>query len=249
MLHPRAGLVFPGGGLFFWWQAGAISGLQRRIDLSRPPLAGGSAGALAATLAACEVEMPLAFDTALQMSNEAGVFEKGAWGLYGIWGALVADWLDKLLPEDAADRCRGRVNIIIREVKQGLPPVSPIEVSDFESRADLIASCMASAHVPFFLDKHMTRNFRGKQCVDGSLSVPGLSPVRYALPKPYADLPVVRVSPFRDRRMRAHYGSPSDFLRLSGVEAPRDMMTWGESYVDIMAEEGQLDGLLEASDS
>ena len=31
-------------------------------------------------------------------------------GLAGIWGSLVREWLDELLPEDAAERCNGRVS-------------------------------------------------------------------------------------------------------------------------------------------
>jgi hypothetical protein len=39
-----ARLVFPGGGIFFWWQAGAITSLSKRIDLSTVPCSGASAG-------------------------------------------------------------------------------------------------------------------------------------------------------------------------------------------------------------
>ena len=98
-----ARLVFPGGGIFFWWQAGAITSLSKRIDLSTVPCYAAApvqagdknvakdyqtpdapqteprssqvaptnrfqthlsfcmrAGALAATLAACDVDMDLA---------------------------------------------------------------------------------------------------------------------------------------------------------------------------------------------
>ena len=99
---------------------------------------------------------------------------------------------------------------------------------------------MASAHVPFFLDGKMTAEFRGKHCVDGSLAFTGLPPVEYPLPGRFEGLPVLKVSPYKDPRMRARYRSASDFLKLSGEPTLREMMQWGETYVDKMEEEGQL---------
>ena len=196
----KAGLAFPGGGLFFWWQAGAITGLARRMDLSQAPLVGASAGALAATLSACDVDMQVAFDSALRRTIEVGAFEKGPWGLYGIWGPIVHSWLDELLPQDAANRCEGRVSLIMREVQMRRPIVRPSAISNFQSRDDLMHACMASVHVPFFLDGKMTTEFRGKQCVDGSLALPGLPPVSYALPARFDGLPMLKVSPYKDPR-------------------------------------------------
>ena len=138
-------------------------------------MVGASAGALAATLAACGTDMEEALDLAVMMSNEAGVFDRGPWGLYGIWGPIIHRWLDELLPADAADRCRGRVSVLVREVSLlkdtslTKPWTQEVAVSDFKDRGDLISSCMASVHVPFFLDRQMTATFRATQCVDGSL--------------------------------------------------------------------------------
>ena len=44
VIRAPARLVFPGGGIFFWWQAGAITSLSKRIDLSTVPCCGASAG-------------------------------------------------------------------------------------------------------------------------------------------------------------------------------------------------------------
>jgi hypothetical protein len=43
-----------------------------------------------------------------------------------------------------------------------------VGINDFKDKKDLINACMASAHVPFFLDFKLARNCRGRQCVDGS---------------------------------------------------------------------------------
>lgn len=236
MASSRCGLVFPGGGLFFWWQAGAITGLARRLDMQSTPLAGASAGALAATLAACEVDMENAFERALALSNEAGVFERGAWGLYGVWGDIVRNWLEELLPHDAAQRCQDRVNLLVRQPVLQYPPVRALEISSFSGRADLIDCCMASVHVPLFLDRRLTTEFRGARCFDGSLEIWGLPKVEYPMPEQFSTVPVIRVSPFKDPRMRARYSRTSDFLRLSDVDAIREMMIWGQTF----AEEGKL---------
>jgi hypothetical protein len=80
---------------------------------------GASAGALAATLAATGVDATQSLDLALKLSEENGVFERG--GLRGVWGGLVRQWLDELLPDNAHDVCR-----------------------DFDSKEDLIGACMSS---------------------------------------------------------------------------------------------------------
>ena len=66
-LHPtpstRPALYFPGGGLYYWWQAGVVERL-RRSDHDGP-VCGASAGALAAALYKCDVDMDAARDLAL----------------------------------------------------------------------------------------------------------------------------------------------------------------------------------------
>lgn len=51
------------------WQAGAISALQERYNLSSVDFVGASAGALAATLAACDADMDLAMTLALELCD------------------------------------------------------------------------------------------------------------------------------------------------------------------------------------
>lgn len=136
-------LIFPGGGLFFYWQAGVIVRLishylpffsllqnirtcnahhlkwnalkigtkaylqERGYDLSTTSspchLCGASAGALAATLAATEVNPYEATELALSLSEKAGVWDRPL-GLQGVWGNMIYEWLDILLPDDAVER-------------------------------------------------------------------------------------------------------------------------------------------------
>ena len=244
-MAPRAGLIFPGGGLFFWWQAGTIIGLSNhRVALSRTPSVGASAGALAATLGACEVDMEVALDCALDLTRQAGCFDRGPWGLYGVWGGLVRSWLHTLLPDDAHERCSGQVSVLVKQPSSGYPWLKQLAVSDFECRDDLIDCCMASVHIPLFLDAKLTAPFQGERCVDGSIDLLGQAKVRYEMPGPFTHLPTLKVAPFKDRKMREAFGRTQDFLRLpaGNPEASvRQMMLWGRQYVDLLNDEGQLE--------
>ena len=60
--------------------------------------------------------MPLAAERALSLSMSISLWEKPL-GLAGVWGGLVRQWLDDLLPEDAAEQCRERVQLYVNLVE------------------------------------------------------------------------------------------------------------------------------------
>ena len=135
--------MFPGGGIFFWWQAGVVAALaERGYDFSNSRSIGVSAGALAATLATCGVDMNEAFDLAAAASID--LFDRGPWALQGVWGGIIRQWLDDLLPEDAAERCSSRVHILTKEA----PCLHTRVISSYADRDDLIHANMASVHIP-----------------------------------------------------------------------------------------------------
>lgn len=138
--------------------------LHRNFDLRGVQMVGASAGGLICALAACGVDEDKAVRVAHRLAQEYGVFERPG-GLAGIWGALIREWLDELLPEDAAERCRGRVRLVVTEV----PSLRLRYLEDFESKEDLIDACMTTVHIPFFLDGNASRTYRGQPYIDGSL--------------------------------------------------------------------------------
>ena len=71
-------------------------------------LSGASAGALSATLAKTGVSPYDATTLALQMSDDAGIWDRPL-GLQGVWGNIIRDWLDQLLPIDAVERAQDGV--------------------------------------------------------------------------------------------------------------------------------------------
>jgi hypothetical protein len=164
----RPVIVFPGGGIYFWWQAGAVKALQECCDLDKCDFAGASAGSLSAVFAACGVNMNDAYALALRLAQEHGVWERRE-GLAGIWGKMIVSWLDELLPSDAAELCNKRVSISVTSLRASVWPLKRRQIKTFATKDDVIQACMTSVHIPFFIDGSAVRDFKGDKCVDGSL--------------------------------------------------------------------------------
>lgn len=157
-------LIFPGGGIFFYWQAGVITYLRENgYDLSSAYLTGASAGALTATLTACDVDFYQATDLALSLAARSGVWDRPG-GLQGIWGPLIYEWLDTLLPESAVAQVSGRLSLLITPI----PSLGKEHIGDFLTRTELIECNMVSVHLPWFLDGRFTTKFRSRWYIDGS---------------------------------------------------------------------------------
>ena len=156
-----------GGGIFFWWMAGAMKELCHNGPNSLTEhyaLRGASAGALAAVLGACRVEIDTALNHAHKLAVENGVFERPL-GLVGVWGGMLRTWLHDLLPEDAAERCSGKVQVVVTAV----PKFHRETISYFENKNEVIDACLGSAHVPFLMDGKFAAKVKGQRVVDGAL--------------------------------------------------------------------------------
>ncbi|WZN66770.1 patatin-like phospholipase [Chloropicon roscoffensis] len=159
----RPVIALPGGGIYFYWNAGVLAYLAERYELEGCELVGASAGALSVVLVACGVDFRKATEVAYRLAEENGLYDRPL-ALVGIWGRLVREWLEELLPEDAHLTCESRVKVVLLEVF----PLNRRAVEEFKSRDDLIEALMASAHIPFLLDYKPFSSFRGKLCIDGS---------------------------------------------------------------------------------
>ncbi|KAL6758103.1 acyl transferase/acyl hydrolase/lysophospholipase [Haematococcus lacustris] len=159
----KLAVSWAGAGVFFFWQLGAMKFLAQRYDLTKVPMAGASGGSLAAVLAACGVDADSVIEKAYQMSVKHRVWERPL-ALLGTWSKFIEQWLDELLPDNAHEVCRGRITVVVTT----LPDWVQVGISDFKDKKDLINACMASSHVPFFLDLKLSRPCRGRLCVDGS---------------------------------------------------------------------------------
>jgi len=193
--RPQVAVVFPGAGLLFWWQVGVAQYLLDHFDLraSRCAIAGASAGALAAALLASGVDSRRAASEALALSREANVWERPL-GLVGVWGGLIRAWLDALLPRPSGASTRVDVGVDLgvftvrlgtatdsgdrawAVVHSSLRLASSADDEDVPGegwvREELLATLLASVHVPLVLDGRACAEVGGVGgFVDGSLGL------------------------------------------------------------------------------
>ena len=216
-----AHLVFPGGGIFFYWQAGAVTYLREAgYDLSECTMSGASAGALTATLTTNDVCFTDATNLALSLAEEAGVWDRSG-GLQGVWGAMIERWLDELLPDDAHITSSERLALLVTPV----PSFGKTRVTQFQDKRDLIRANMASVHLPWFLDGNLTTEFREKPHIDGSF----LSKDHHYVPEESraSQRAIVTLDWTEDEGMATEFG---DFVKLVSKEGIWGMLEQGKSY-------------------
>ena len=263
-------LVLPGGGIFFWWQAGAITGLKKRFDLNdlhhpagSVSFIGSSAGALASTLAVSGCDMEASFDAAHRIATDVKLDRRGTWGLCGIWGGMIRKWLHECLPPDAHLRAAHRLHIGVREVTTTYPFIRPSSIiSAWSTREDLIDVNMASIHIPLFIDGKLTARCSMDDLfyIDGGIGgTAELVGMAFALDteldgaanrdgtdvvKRMADQGNVLVlSSDNDPRMQTpnmYSSSWTDPIKNASATSVQEMMQLGEQYVDEMDATGQL---------
>ena len=213
--------------------AGVVKYLQQHYDLSKVDMVGASAGALMVTLAMCNVDPDTAVQRAYDLAKEKDIWSR-RFGLAGIWGNLVRQWLDDLLPDDAVDICQGRLKLVITKI----PSFDIAYVSDYTSKQDLIDACLASAHVPFFLDGKATCDFRGQACIDGSLS-DFLTKGNSALLQ--CDGNALVIDYYDDAELE--FGR-FDFLKLRSYDEVMDLIQAGRLYAERTDNAGGLKAIL-----
>jgi predicted acylesterase/phospholipase RssA len=220
-------VIFPGGGIFFYWQAGAVTFLREKgYDLTNVSFTGASAGALTATLAATGVDFEQATDLALSLAAQAGVWNRRA-GLQGIWGPMIRDWLDELLPDDAIELIDNqRLSLLVTPV----PSFGKQRVQTFQSRDDLIQCCLASVHIPWFLDGKLFTTYRDTPCIDGSF----LAKDHHYLPSRPQDTLLLN---YMDDPAYGKSG-PLDFVEAVSPEGIYGILRDGERFAQRLEEQG-----------
>ncbi|GAX09383.1 hypothetical protein FisN_6Lh243 [Fistulifera solaris] len=242
-------LVFPGGGIYFYWQAGFVSYLREAgYDPSACSATGASAGALAATLTTTGVDFYEATDLALRLAKDAGVWDRKN-GLQGIWGPMIHHWLDELLPDDAIETlCRSNdperqessLTLLLTPARNLFGPKR--RVSCFTSKEDLIQCNMASVHLPWFLNGKLTRKFRNRRHIDGSF-LSKSSDYRSHQEDVREIIVHHSLDPkYQKRRM-------FDFVDALSPSGIYDMLEDGKSYAKSLLEAGLLDGIPKRCDT
>jgi len=225
----RFNIAFPGGGIFFYWQIGVIQYLRdNNYNLLHTSLAGASAGALSATLTATNVNFFEATELALSLAKREDVWNR-ALGLQGVWGSLIYEWLDELLPNNSVELVSDRLALLVTP----LPFLSKTRVTKFENREDLIRCNMASVHLPWFLDGKFVSNFRNQPHIDGSFLANRndyFSESKKVIIIDYSMDPVMSAK-------------AKDFVKLTSPEGIYSMIKRGGDYAEIMEDNGEFASL------
>lgn len=268
----KSHIIFPGGGIYFYHQAGVINYLREETeyDLGSPDVTfcGASAGALTATLTAADVDFYAATELALALANQADVWDRRK-GLQGIWGPLIQRWLEELLlpaskknsiddtaaatDDDAMLLRDDKVSILLTPVPDFL---STTKVSKFIDREDLIQCNLASVHLPWFMDGKLTSDFRGRPYIDGSFlskdedyynansgrSLPPLYDDTNTNTGSNKNKNVILVNWKNDSQMKSK-GGGMDIVEALSPDGIYDLMEKGKRYGKIMDEQGIFDCL------
>jgi predicted acylesterase/phospholipase RssA len=160
-------LNFKGGGIYYYWHAGFCQYLQEiKAPMLNTPVMGASAGSLSAALLLCDTDFNAATAFVVDQAERNELFTKKK-SLAFIWGDLVDEWLDFLIPETLPAVATDKLYVQLTSIK---PWRRPELVSGFASKTQLKEALMASVHIPFFLNGRPYTKYQGRRFVDGSLS-------------------------------------------------------------------------------
>lgn len=152
-----------GGGFYISWILGVGAGMQRiGTPLHQCVFSGASAGASVAALLACGVDMRVARDWLLHHPKSVACFTSPVGAAFRVHDVMTS-FMRAMLPADAAQRCRGRLHIIVCSRRRGC-----YFVSDFRNTEDIIEAVASSTHMPYFSDGKYSYMYRGEEHIDGA---------------------------------------------------------------------------------
>jgi len=190
-------------------------------------MSGASAGSITATLTATEVCFANATDAALRLGRDAGVWDRPM-GLMGVWGSLIEEWLNEILPENAADLASGRITILLTTI----PKLEKQRVSRFADRDDLIRCNISSIHLPLFLDGKFTSQYRDSLHIDGSFLS---TPADHLIGRNEKQLEFLVFDFQHDPIMK---GRKREFVKLASEDGIRSLLDCGMEYAFGLEREG-----------
>lgn len=227
---------FPGGGIYFWWQAGAATYLMETQKVDNLPLMGASSGSIVASLMALNLSFEDAAKLAIKLGLDNSIWDNKS-GLSGIWGAMVKEFLREMIPNQIPSQSLNRVNILVTPT---LLLKGPVLLNNFHSKGDLIDAVMASIHIPMFMDGRISTSYQGKQYIDGSFwsqiaKVQGPFPTKNLNKK----LDVFHVDYKNDRTFTKVWGR-TPITKLISPADVYTMMERGYKYMEALDRKGAL---------
>ena len=159
-MAPERSLHFKGIGTGFLHYIGYYLYLKEHFDLSRVTFAGCSSGAYTATVMALNLNPVDA--VVLPFLSQPNQFK--ALAFLGKMRGMLRNCLEQLLPLDLDYTCISNLEIGVRYLDRYAL------VKRFESREDLIACLLSSAHIPLLVDFRPFGKFRGRYCLDAEFA-------------------------------------------------------------------------------
>lgn len=243
MPSPTPTLAIPGGGIYFYHLYGQLDYLRETGYIDNPDLrlVGASAGSLAATLFTYGVSSEVATNCAIRLADEADLWNNPL-GLAFVWGRIIEDWLEELIPSGDSYSDPDSLCLLLTETT--LPSLTGKskrrKVSKFRGRGDLINANMCSVHIPVFLDRRLTRDFRGERFIDGSFQS---RPDDYKFGQGPLES-VVMLDYDGDERLKAKGGEGADsFVSLISKDYVWAMLEMGYTHARRREGEGGFKGL------
>lgn len=204
-------IAFSGGGFNGTYHLGCAQYIFERRERFRNVCFGGiSAGSFVATLLCCDIE-PSKFYERVYRSHIL------PWKIATHAESVLLD----MLPEDAAERCSGR--LFVHLTRPG--HLTPWTVTRFRDKEDIAACCRASSSVPFLTDGLFV-TYRGQSVVDGGLCGRFNRPPPVDIPTTFVDCNNVQT----DAHVRCKRTSPIRMFLHFGRDALDDLFRQG--YAD-----------------
>jgi len=199
---------------------------------------GSSAGSLAATILMTGGDFDRAAEYAIYQTTREGLWDKPT-GLAFVWGAIVREWLNEIIPQDADVKNIRNLHLTATPVNFFKPPTL---LNNFGDKKELIDACMASCHVPFFLDGKAVSRYRNRSFIDGSFWPYVGQQIVY--PKPpypavYDESEIYYIDWTLDEEFRKRQ-SKTTFVSLITPEGLRDMMNSGYAFMSEEFKAGKL---------
>jgi predicted acylesterase/phospholipase RssA len=143
----RVGFSLSPGGLLLPYHLGVLDGLQHAGMLTpSSPIAGASAGAIAAASHACSLSSKLVLDATISISDQC----KQMGGARGRLLPLLREKLDHFIDDENFELHREREGELAIAYRELFPFNRAVHQTDFEHRHDLMNAVCHSSTFPFF---------------------------------------------------------------------------------------------------
>jgi hypothetical protein len=179
--NPGRNVSFSGSGFLCVFHLGVASALiQRKIITDGSRFAGASGGALVAAALGSNMSINVALDALLSV---ASICRKQ--GTIGHVGKPLMQALEKMIPNNGAELCSGKVKVAVTCIWPNFQ--SPILIDEFTDRRDLLLALKSSCFIPYYLDHAMGVRWREGLYVDGGFAqlVPAIPSYVYVVVFPH----------------------------------------------------------------